>query len=58
MKLTGWYQGDQRPVRVGFYLRDTGGNQINSWFDGRYWLIVGGTHKSIYQNLPWLGVAK
>ena len=68
MKLTGWYQGDQKPVRVGVYLRDyEDGDHWYSYWNGKYFSVaddrldcVESTKdwKSIQQNLPWRGVAK
>jgi hypothetical protein len=34
LKLTGWYSGDQKPVRKGFYQVDTpgfNGNKYSYW---------------------------
>jgi hypothetical protein len=70
MKLTPWFTGDQRPVRVGVYLRkysDSEKYEGYSYFDGAKWSTFGITPQvalceryitSVYQNLPWRGVMK
>lgn len=73
MKLTGWYQSSQKPVRKGVYQRDASvvGWSAHvptfSYWDGERWGIsdksvggadIWGTAKSQYQNLPWRGLAK
>ena len=60
MKLTGWYQGDQRPIRVGYYERQvTEHFTWMAWWNGEYWTLL---QRSFYlvdnQNLPWRGVEK
>jgi hypothetical protein len=68
MKLTGWYRGNQKPVRVGVYERDYG-SVVSSYcfWDGRKFSMGFYTLKkaedfcgweSNEQNLPWRGVAK
>ena len=67
MKLTGWYQGYQKPKHKGLYQRSYGG--IDHWYsfwDGQHWLcgkkLKDSANKVIaissFQNLPWRGVAK
>ncbi len=70
MKLTPWFSGDQKPVRMGVYQRayaDAG--EKYCYWDGQYWgsptVTAKGadhwsfaTNESIYQNLPWRGVMK
>ena len=60
MKLTGWYQGDQKPVYVGYFER-----QVSKyftwvdWWDGKEWVTEEGSfYVMAHQNLPWRGVAK
>lgn len=66
-KLTKWYQGDQKPVRVGVYERDIKafGKTYSKW-DGKNWRCIGWSPddaenwsfaKSAYQNSPWRGLA-
>ena len=68
MKLTGWYQGDQKPERKGIYERNY--ESESKWYcywTGEAFCIPDTTPKgadiyayclSDYQNLPWCGVAK
>jgi hypothetical protein len=65
MKLTGWYSGDQKPVRKGIYERDHGYCSSFSWFDGGNWrasfyfiekAIENNGWVSSYQDLPWRGI--
>jgi hypothetical protein len=73
MTETGWYSGDQKPVRVGEYERKyycslSGHKYLRCWWDGRafYQGVAIGVDssakviygKSISQNLPWRGVTK
>ena len=69
MTETGWYTGDQKPVRVGVYKRQPphSPNVNFSWWNGRWWGIFSGTsieaelckHKaSWFQNLPWCGLTE
>jgi hypothetical protein len=67
MKLTGWYRGDQKPVRVGVYKRRCKGGRFSLW-DGRTWSLgfydaglcaaFGCIVPASEQALPWRGVAK
>jgi hypothetical protein len=69
MKLTEWYNGDQKPVRVGVYERDYSDCSYFCWWNGRdfgkpakspetckIFGMMWGT--AIDQNLPWRGVQK
>ncbi len=71
MKLTPWFSGDQKPVRVGVYQRDIFGKgiEVYSYWNGNYWcfysssvsgaVMKDGLHlESAEQNLPWRGVMK
>jgi hypothetical protein len=70
MKLTDWYSGDKKPVRVGVYQRDYGNiGLLYSYWDGGKWGVGHhkihvayrfGFHFSIYaqKQIPWRGVAK
>ncbi|WP_395005814.1 hypothetical protein [Undibacterium sp.] len=69
MKLTGWYRGEQKPVRVGFYQREDHYGIIYAYWNGRHWRVGFPIYEnaffwadlpcgSMYQDLPWRGVAK
>ena len=60
MKLTGWYQGDQKPVRVGYYERQYfGGATKFDYWAGKIWISYPDSMFEIYsQKLKWRGVAK
>ena len=62
MKLTGWYQGDQKPVRAGWYERGNPYNPLvfyRHYWDSFWWKPTKYSSKIMqYQNLPWRGVAK
>jgi hypothetical protein len=71
MKLTGWYSGDQKPVRVGIYQRayDCGTLILYCYWDGVNFgggVLTSGHASlsyqyhgsSLSQSLPWRGVAK
>jgi hypothetical protein len=70
---TGWYRGDQKPVRVGAYQRKyfSGGGWFFwfSWWDGKRFstsrILLSDCQNdemkygySDRQNLPWRGVTK
>ena len=67
MKLTGWYDGKQKPVRVGVYERKYGNRVFFCWW-GVEWGMGTNNQKcaeSLWwiaaapnQCLPWRGVAK
>jgi len=66
MKLTGWYDGWQWPVRVGVYERDADWYHYSFW-NGYSWGFNCQTLRdaedfkwaySTLQTLPWRGVAK
>lgn len=66
-KVTPWYPGDVKPVRVGVYERDHVHDVRYSYWNGHYW---GGwakkrTHArnnkdapSALQSIPWRGIAR
>ncbi len=69
MKLTPWFDGDQKPVRVGTYQRNFCSAILWSYWDGKYWSIASRYMKtteaysqnkyySEAQDLPWRGVMK
>ena len=73
MKLTPWYPGDVKPVRVGVYQRDYSGTTFSChrsqycYWNGRHWGMYGTTVSSAkrwsyavsgWQVLPWRGVEK
>lgn len=71
MKLTPWYPGHVKPVRVGVYERDYAENPKSSrprfcYWDGAAWGCYGMTKDnaknfslaSAAQSLPWRGIAK
>jgi hypothetical protein len=69
MKLTPWYRGDQKPVRVGvFKRRYPSGSEAYCWWDeegfsnGCKTVYEAKESKdlgySLLQSLPWRGVAK
>ena len=66
MKLTGWYDGKQKPVRVGVYERDYAYITLYAKWDGNKWCTASTVakfaaqcvKKSHFSKLPWRGVAK
>jgi hypothetical protein len=71
MKLTPWFSGDQKPVRVGVYRRNIFGKGIASYsyWNGKFWGLYSPmpdvasslswkNFRSKVQNLPWRGVMK
>lgn len=70
MKLTAWYAGNQKPVRVGLYQRRySDGRPYDCYWNGKMWGIGFGNGNgatlalskripSGLQSLPWRGVAK
>ena len=69
LKLTGWYKGVQRPVRVGVYARQYFGFIGFCYWNGEQWSCFDFMVKSCQenrmlhgvspdQNLPWRGVSK
>ena len=67
MKLTPWFHGSIKPVRVGVYQRDYGkhGGIVYCYFDGILWhgaaaelCFVSKTAHSLSQYMPWRGVLK
>lgn len=72
LKLTPWFSGDEKPVRVGVYQRNYAhpnkktGTVFNYW-NGICWGIYGttvneaikyGYINSDFKKLPWRGVLK
>ena len=68
-KETGWYNGDQKPVRVGVYKRSfrPQDDYFYSWWNGVTWGIdchlnenasVNRDWTSYFQNMPWCGLTK
>lgn len=67
MKLTDWFQGDVKPIRVGIYERRYKSGIYFSKWNGIHW---GFGHCKVkfanltedflsqYQNLPWRGLSK
>lgn len=71
MKLTGWYSGDQKPVRVGVYQQTNGNFRLGyQYWDGKLWrswcktpedayrVREGLPAAPVYQNDQWRGIAK
>lgn len=69
MKLTPWFTGDQKPVRVGTYQRDFSPAVFWCYWNGEKWSIASNCietpefysqnkYYSEAQNLPWRGVMK
>ncbi len=73
MKLTPWFTGDQKPVRVGVYQRKNSRHEQYvtathySYWDGAEWCASAHdtllaksycAYASLSQNLPWRGVMK
>ena len=67
MKLTPWFPGTVKPMRVGVYERAYGEDDfLYCHWDGKYWYAWAMTPKqaekayalSALQNLPWRGVLK
>lgn len=68
MKTTPWFDGSQKPVRVGAYGRrfQSGTKFGFSWWDGRGWGFAGQTPECAYllrkarsclDELQWRGLA-
>lgn len=65
---TDWYEGHQKPVRVGLYQRLYRAGIFFCYWDGECWyqgdpvrgvaMILAGDMKSTMQNLPWRGLAR
>jgi hypothetical protein len=67
MKLTPWFSGKQKPVRVGLYQRDIRGIVVYAWWNGHVWSLGDKSkrrvlsfkrHSSYHQDLDWRGVMK
>ena len=69
MKLTPWFPGTVKPVRVGVYERDYNPSPTSNYcyWNGEEWSTREQTPKkaleeffvpSLYQDLPWRGVLK
>ncbi len=68
MKLTPWFSGDQKPIRVGVYeVKYPFPFPVYSYWDGADWKTITISVKAAYkhkrfadkvQNLPWRGVMK
>lgn len=70
MKLTEWFPGDVKPVRVGVYERSwENGEKFDYpyyFWDGKQWRGQGVSREdemirntvSVFQNNPWRGLAK
>lgn len=67
MKLTDWFPGDIKPIRVGIYERRYSESINFSKWNGEYWSFgyysvdlanERGHYLSQYQNLPWRGLAE
>ena len=66
MKLTPWFPGTVKPVRVGVYERLYNTQTFYCLWDGEYWHVWATTQVaaekvfgfSAYQNFPWRGVMK
>ena len=59
MKLTPWFDGSVKPVRVGWYERKWphGWTEYGHW-DGFAWVYPEGNGKFWSQHLPWRGLAQ
>ncbi|QIM51581.1 hypothetical protein [Hydrogenophaga crocea] len=64
-KLTPWFPGETKPVRIGVYERlGNDGRTARSKWDGEYWLggarttdeAASVTSRALWQNLPWRGL--
>ena len=68
MKLTPWFPGTVKPVRVGVYERDYDTPLPHyCYWNGKWWCRLSFDPddamnqkgvKSVYETLPWRGVAK
>ena len=69
LKLTGWYEGHQKPVRVGVYERWYVGFAVFCYWNGTHWGCLASTvdscqeNKMIFgispdQDRPWRGISK
>lgn len=59
MKLTPWFDGSVKPVRVGWYERAYGNGNFPCTWDGKKWRIDGARSEySMAQKLPWRGLAQ
>lgn len=59
MKRTKWYNGYQKPVRIGEYERDywLSGDVLKDIWDGSVWVAFTGWVCE-HQHLPWRGLTK
>lgn len=68
-KVTGWYPGEVKPVRVGLYERIYDDNAAHvSYWTGEYFSVFLERHEqeddfyrlmpSIFQNEPWRGLTE
>jgi hypothetical protein len=61
---TGWYSGDQKPVRVGWYQRKYDNyyaRSVPDWFDGETWFLgIGCFQRNLAheQSMPWRGLTE
>ena len=67
MKLTPWFNGKQKPVRVGLYQRTDGVRCLYAWWNGRVWSLGDESieialwfkkFSSFRQEFFWRGVMK
>jgi hypothetical protein len=64
MKRTKWYNGYQKPVRVGYYERDYWlnlGEELTvtqCYWNGTTWGLEGTDLVYTHQHLPWRGLTK
>ena len=66
-KLTKWFDGSVKPVRVGFYetgwgdekaVTDYDASPFLWWWNGSYWLASDTFEISHYQKRYWRGLAQ
>lgn len=67
MKLTPWFSGDLKPVRVGPYPRQFVDKEFYSFWNGHFWGFISTSLELAYENrefhslhqcLPWRGLLK
>ncbi len=58
MKLTGWYQPDQKPVRVGWYEREYRQGPVLDYWNGKHFCYLKGGSACWTQDRKWRGITK
>lgn len=59
--LTPWFDGSEKPVRAGWYERQSFPENVMSYWNGTVWMCRGsgaGWYVHPRQDLPWRGVLR